>query len=93
MRPGELIGPLEVGAVAHGGHFVARVEGRVVFVRHALPGELVTARVTEVSSRLARADAVQIIEASAERVPPRAPMRESAAAVTSSTSAPPSRPS
>ena len=35
---------LEVGPVAHGGHCVARHEGRVVFVRHALPGERVKAR-------------------------------------------------
>ena len=28
-----------VGPVAHGGHCVARHDGRVVFVRHALPGE------------------------------------------------------
>ena len=34
---------LEVGPVAHGGHCVARYEGRVVFVRHALPGERVVA--------------------------------------------------
>ncbi|NMD45481.1 MAG: TRAM domain-containing protein, partial [Propionibacterium sp.] len=48
MDVGELIGPLEVGPVAHGGHCVARTDGLVVFVRHALPGELVTARVTDV---------------------------------------------
>ena len=36
-----------VGPVAHGGHCVARHEGRVVFVRHALPGERVVVRVTE----------------------------------------------
>ena len=30
---------VEVGPVAHGGHCVARHEGRVLFVRHALPGE------------------------------------------------------
>lgn len=31
---------------AHGGTFVARVEGRVVFVRHAVVGERATARIT-----------------------------------------------
>ena len=35
---------VEVGPVAHGGHCVARHDGRVVFVRHALPGERVAAR-------------------------------------------------
>ena len=45
--------------VAHGGWCVARpADGPVVFVRHALPGERVLARVTEVTSRLARAEAV-----------------------------------
>ena len=38
---------VDVGPVAHGGHCVARHEGQVVFVRHALPGERVHARVTE----------------------------------------------
>jgi tRNA/tmRNA/rRNA uracil-C5-methylase (TrmA/RlmC/RlmD family) len=42
----------------------------VVFVRHALPGERVLARVTEVTSRLARADAVEILTASPDRVKP-----------------------
>ena len=40
---------LEVGAVAHGGHCLARIGegGRVVFVRHTLPGERVRVRLTE----------------------------------------------
>ncbi|MFE7116775.1 class I SAM-dependent RNA methyltransferase [Streptomyces sp. NPDC057654] len=62
---------VEVGPVAHGGHCVARTDGgRVLFVRHALPGERVKARVTEgeESSRFLRADAVEIIEASKDRV-------------------------
>ncbi|GAA2711472.1 class I SAM-dependent RNA methyltransferase [Streptomyces luteosporeus] len=62
---------VEVGPVAHGGHCVARTEGgRVLFVRHALPGERVVARVTEgeQTSRFLRADAVQILTASKDRV-------------------------
>ncbi|MFF5128889.1 class I SAM-dependent RNA methyltransferase [Streptomyces syringium] len=62
---------VEVGPVAHGGHCVARTDaGRVLFVRHALPGERVVARVTEgeSTSRFLRADAVRILEASKDRV-------------------------
>ena len=62
---------LEVGPVAHGGHCVARHEGRVVFVRHALPGERVKARLTEAEpdARFWRADAVEVLQASPDRVP------------------------
>ncbi|MFD0147502.1 MULTISPECIES: class I SAM-dependent RNA methyltransferase [unclassified Streptomyces] len=62
---------VEVGPVAHGGHCIARTEGgRVLFVRHALPGERVVARVTEgeETSRYLRADAVTVLEASKDRV-------------------------
>ncbi|MFF6888136.1 class I SAM-dependent RNA methyltransferase [Streptomyces sp. NPDC012421] len=62
---------VEVGPVAHGGHCIARTEeGRVLFVRHALPGERVTARVTEgdETSRFLRADAVDILDASKDRI-------------------------
>jgi len=61
---------LDVGAVAHGGHHVARHDGRVVFVRHALTGERVRVRVTEGNqeSRYLRADAVEVLAASTDRV-------------------------
>lgn len=61
---------LEIGPVAHGGHCVARHEGRVVFVRHALPGERVRARLTEAGEKdkFWRADAVEVLEASPDRV-------------------------
>ncbi len=67
---------LVVGPVAHGGHCVARAEGQVVFVRHALPGERVVARVTEggAGSRFLRADAVEVLDASPDRVPVRCPV-------------------
>ncbi|NKZ04425.1 class I SAM-dependent RNA methyltransferase [Actinomadura latina] len=64
---------LEVGNVANGGFCVARHEGRVVFVRHALPGERVRARVTDRTKSFLRADAVEIIEASPDRVEPPCP--------------------
>ncbi len=60
-----------VGAVAHGGHCVARSDGRVVFVRHALPGERVRALVVEdAGGSFCRADAVEVLEASPDRVEP-----------------------
>jgi tRNA/tmRNA/rRNA uracil-C5-methylase (TrmA/RlmC/RlmD family) len=60
--------------VAQGGWCVARPEGLpVLFVRHALPGERVLARVTEVTSRFARADAIEVREASPDRVEPPCP--------------------
>ncbi|MEU9999278.1 TRAM domain-containing protein [Streptomyces sp. NPDC050848] len=62
---------VEVGPVAHGGHCIARTEGgRVLFVRHALPGERVVAKVTEgdETSRYLRADAITILDASKDRV-------------------------
>jgi tRNA/tmRNA/rRNA uracil-C5-methylase (TrmA/RlmC/RlmD family) len=66
---------VEVGPVAHGGHCVARHDGRVIFVRHAIPGERVTAVVTEghEASRYLRADAVEVLRASPDRVSPPCP--------------------
>jgi tRNA/tmRNA/rRNA uracil-C5-methylase (TrmA/RlmC/RlmD family) len=79
--PDSLLGTvieLRVGSVAHGGHCVARVgdepHGRVVFVRHALPGERVRARVTEdAGGSFCRADAVEVLESAPGRVTPPCP--------------------
>lgn len=66
---------LDVGEVAHGGTCVARHDGRVVFVRHSLPGEQVRAVVTDggAGSRFLRADAVEVLRPSPHRVPPPCP--------------------
>jgi tRNA/tmRNA/rRNA uracil-C5-methylase (TrmA/RlmC/RlmD family) len=64
---------LEVGPVAHGGHCVARYDGQVVFVRHALPGETVRARVTEKTAKYLRADAIEVLVASPHRIEPPCP--------------------
>ena len=72
-QTGQLI-QLTTVDVAHGGWCVARPgDGPVVFVRHALPGETVLARITEITSRLARAEAVEILVPSPDRVVPPCP--------------------
>lgn len=69
------VGPVEVGAPAHGGHCVTRVDGRVIFVRHALPGEVVTIEITDTSHRSYwRGDAIEVHTASADRVEPTCPV-------------------
>ncbi len=65
----------QIGKVAHGGHCVARHDGRVVFVRHALPGETVRVLITDgrAGDRFLLGDAVEVIEASPHRVTPACP--------------------
>ena len=63
---------VRIGKVAHGGHCVARHDGRVVFVRHALPGETVRVQITDgkAGDRFLFGDAVEVLEPSAHRVVP-----------------------
>jgi tRNA/tmRNA/rRNA uracil-C5-methylase (TrmA/RlmC/RlmD family) len=65
---------LEVGDIAGGGGCVGHApDGRVVFVRHALPGERVVARVTSSTSSFIRADATEVLRPSPDRVAPPCP--------------------
>ena len=54
--------------VAHGGHFIARYLGAVIFVRHGVPGEEVEIEITSVGSSFNRADVIRVITASPDRV-------------------------
>ena len=54
--------------VAHGGHFIARHLGAVIFVRHAIPGEEVEIEITGTGSSFNRADVVNVINPSPDRV-------------------------
>lgn len=58
---------------ATGGGVGRADDGRVIFVRHSLPGELVRVALTESTASFYRGDAVEIIEASPERVAPPCP--------------------
>lgn len=59
---------LTTGPAANGGSCVARHEGRVVFVRYALPGETVRVRVVDERGSFWRAEVLEVIEASPDRV-------------------------
>jgi tRNA/tmRNA/rRNA uracil-C5-methylase (TrmA/RlmC/RlmD family) len=59
---------LTVGAPANGGSCVARHDGRVVFVRYALPGERVRVRVTADRGSYWHAETIEVIEPSADRI-------------------------
>ena len=59
---------VEIEKVAHGGHFIARHEGAVIFIRHGIPGELVEVKITSLEKSFARADVIAVLEASPSRV-------------------------
>ena len=61
---------VSIEKVAHGGHFIARHEGQVIFVRDAIPGEIVGVVITSTGSSFYRADVVEVITPSPDRVAP-----------------------
>jgi tRNA/tmRNA/rRNA uracil-C5-methylase (TrmA/RlmC/RlmD family) len=62
------------GAPANGGSCVAHHEGRVVFVRYALPGERVRVRVTADRGSYWHAEVLEVIEPSPDRIAPLCPI-------------------
>jgi 23S rRNA (uracil1939-C5)-methyltransferase len=64
---------LTVGELAHGGAALARVDGRVVFVEGAIPGETVEADITHRRKDFWRAQATAVLEPAATRVDPPCP--------------------
>ena len=59
---------LRIDSLAYGGNGVARLNGFVVFVRRALPGDTVRARVTKVKRGYAEATATEVLAPSPERI-------------------------
>ncbi|MGB3375485.1 MAG: TRAM domain-containing protein, partial [Microbacterium sp.] len=65
---------LDITGIAHGGTFIARHEGRVVFVPDAIPGERVRVRIADPGSdadakRFWRAETLEVLDASPHRRP------------------------
>src|SRR3954469_5505508 len=61
---------LRVDALAYGGRGVARLDGYVVFVEGAIPGDRVRARVNKSKRAYAEARAVEILEPAPDRIEP-----------------------
>jgi tRNA/tmRNA/rRNA uracil-C5-methylase (TrmA/RlmC/RlmD family) len=59
LKIGDLI-EVTIEKVAHGGHFIARHNGAVIFVRHAIPGEVCTVELTSIGKTFNRADVVSV---------------------------------
>ena len=69
VNSGDVI-DLEITGVAHGGVFVGRHEGRVVFVPDTLPGERVRVRLTDTAKKsFWRGEVLDVLEASEHRQP------------------------
>ena len=60
----------EIEKVAHGGHFIARHEGAVFFIRHGIPGEKCRVVITATGSSFNRGDVVEVLTPSPDRVSP-----------------------
>jgi len=69
LKVGQIV-QVQIGPVAHGGHFVARYNGQVIFVRHGITDELVNIKITSVSSKIAHADVVEVLQPAPARVTP-----------------------
>src|SRR3954469_16345634 len=63
---------LDVDGLAFGGAGVARADGYVVFVDGAVPGDRVRAHVYKAKRAYGHARAVEVLEASAQRIEPAA---------------------
>ncbi len=61
---------LTIGAIAHGGHFIAHAHDSTIFVRGAMEGELALVEITHYRRRVFFAHAVEILEPSRYRVKP-----------------------
>ena len=67
LKTGDLV-QVTIEKVAHGGHFIARHDGAVIFVRHAIPGEKCTIQITSTGSSFNRADVISVEALSEFRV-------------------------
>jgi 23S rRNA (uracil1939-C5)-methyltransferase len=69
IAPGQML-PLFIEKPAFGGRMIARVDGQIVLVAGAIPGERVQARIERVGKGVAYGETVTVDEPSPDRRPP-----------------------
>ncbi|MFC1532998.1 23S rRNA (uracil(1939)-C(5))-methyltransferase RlmD [Thermodesulfobacteriota bacterium] len=67
LRKGDIV-ELWINGTAYGGHGVSRLDGFVIFVRGAIPGDRVLTRIVRKKKDYANADLLEIIDPSLDRV-------------------------
>lgn len=72
--PTDGTGTLRIEKIVAGGEGFARRDGKALFVRGAAPGDLVSVRVVEDKGSYARAEIVELLEASPDRTFPSCPL-------------------
>lgn len=70
IKKGDLL-ELVIESLASGGQGLARLNSLVIFVRDALPGDKVKAKIVKTKSSFAEAELIDLIQASPDRVTPR----------------------
>lgn len=63
----------EISTLAFGGEGILRVDGLVIFVPFTAPGDHITCRITSKKKSFARAELIEIIKPSLQRIKPRCP--------------------
>ena len=64
---------IEMSAMAHGGSALGRHDNKTIFIPYTIPGEIVEARIVQDKGRIAFAEGLTLVDASADRVYPRCP--------------------
>ena len=70
MRQSAPLVEVEIESMAYGGSAIGKVGGQIIFVPYTLPGEVITARITETRGKVAFAQGVELLSVSEDRVYP-----------------------
>ncbi len=74
FRKNDVLRGLETGALSSEGAGIAKTDGYPIFIKDALPGDVVTAKLTKIKKGMAFARLISVDEPSGDRVVPRCEM-------------------